>query len=531
VKKPKSKSAEKGPKPTAAPAPAIQHHLPWDKFSGRKSGRVILKPQIVANNPDLKALAAQVWKIIQDFNTSPFLFRREGRLCRIEHDDAGFPVPVSVDVPRMQFMIVELIEWTKRDREGNVVKARPPRDLASHLVSDPAPPVPILKRIVTAPIFTVRGQLLDVPCAYADGIVYLPPMNLRLPTIPARPTKKQVRSAVAFIKNELLFDFPFASASELTNCIAALITPFVREMISGPTPLFWVDKSTGGAGGTLLSSVTVAAFLGCVPSGLTAPGDEAEWRRLILSTLRVSPNVFFIDNCNEYLSSAALASAITLPSIRDRLMGTSTSEAADVRCLWIINGNNLRFGWELARRAVRIRIHSKVDSDQWRNRDFAHPDLLSWIFANRGTALYHLLVLVKAWQAAGHPAQDPKTPKFESFEAFRQVVGGILNSAEISGFLLNLEEARQEADEESSTLRAFLDAWASQHRQEAVFASDLLPIARPLYDLRPDNHPAAIQLGKILNRHQNQTHNGWRIERLPQSEGKTRWRLQKVEQK
>lgn len=531
MKKAKSKSAPKLQKPRPT-GDVNQHHLPWDRFSTRKSGRVMIsKPQIAAGNPDLKALAAQVWKVIQGFNTPPFLFRREGRLCRIEHDDAGFPVPVSVDVPRMQFVIVELIDWTKRDREGNVVSARPPRDLASHLVADPAPPVPMLKRIVTAPIFTARGKLLDVPCAYADGIIYLPPKNLRLPTIPAQPTKEQIRSAVAFVKNELLLDFPFASESELANCVAALITPFVREMISGSTPLFWVDKSTGGAGGTLLSSVIVAAFLGCAPSGVTVPSDEAEWRRLILSTLRISPNVFFIDNCNEYLSSAALASAITIPSVRDRLMGTSNSEAADVRCLWIINGNNMRFGWELARRAVRIRIHSKVGSDQWRTRDFAHPDLLSWIFANRGTALYHLLVLVKAWQAAGRSAPDPKTPNFDSFEAWRRVVGGILNSAEISGFLLNLEEARREADEESSTLRAFLDAWASQHRQEAVFASDLLPIARPLYDLRPDNHAAAIQLGKILSLHQNQTDNGWRIHRLPESAGKTQWQLQRVKEK
>jgi hypothetical protein len=530
VKKTKSKSAQKLQKPRPAGDPH-QHHLPWDQFS-RKSGIArISKPQIAAGNPDLKALAAQVWKVIQDFNTPPFLFRHEGRLCRIEHDDAGFPVPVCVDVPRMQFVIVELIDWTKRDREGRVVSARPPRDLASHLVADPAPPVPVLKRIVTAPIFTARGQLLEVPCAYADGIVYLPPKNLRLAPIPTRPTKMQIRSAVAFITNELLVDFPFASESELANCIAALITPFVREMISGHTPLFWVDKSTGGAGGTLLSSVIVAAFLGCAPSGVTAPGDEPEWRRLILSMLRISPNVFFIDNSNEYLSSGALASSITAHSVRDRVMGTSNSEAADVRCLWIINGNNLRFGWELARRAVRIRIQSNADSDQRRTRVFLHPDLLSWIFANRGTVLYHFLVLVKAWQAAGRPAPHPKTPNFDSFEAWRQGVGGILHSAGISGFLINLEEARLESDEESSTLRDFLDAWTSQHQQEPVFASDLLPIAGPLFDLRPDPQAAAIQLGKLLSKFQNQTHNRRQIRRLAVSKGKTQWQLQELKEK
>jgi hypothetical protein len=531
VKKPKSKSAEKAPKPTAAPAPANQHHLPWDKFSGRKSGRVIFKPQIVANNPDLKALAAQAWKVIQDFNTPPFLFRREGRLCRIEHDDAGFPVPVSVDVPRMQFMIVELIEWIKKDDNGSVSSARPPRDLAAHLVCDPSPPVPILKRIVTAPIFTAKGQLLDLTGTCADGIIYLPPKNLRLPTIPRSPTEEQICSAVKFIKEDLLVDFPFASESEFANCVAALLTPFVREMIPGPTPLFWIDKATGGAGGTLLSWVIAAPILGCVPSAVTAPRDEAEWRRLILSTLRASPNMFSIDNCNAHLSSEALANAITGPSVRDRIMGTSNSEVADVRCLWLINGNNLRFGWELARRTVRIRIHSDIGPDQRDTRDFVHPELLSWILRNRGKVLYHLLVLINGWQAGGAKGPAEGIPQFPSFEAWRRVIGGILHSVGIPGFLLNLPDAQEEADVESSTLRAFLEAWAAKRGLSPVFTSDLLMIARQLYRFQTDDHAAAIQLGKVLSKHENQTHNGLRIERLPLSEGKTRWQLQKVKQK
>jgi hypothetical protein len=46
-------------------------------------------------------------------------------------------------------------------------------------------------------------------------------------------------------------------------------------MILGPTPLFWVDKSTGGSGGTLLSSIIAAPLLGgtitrlCREFGLT----------------------------------------------------------------------------------------------------------------------------------------------------------------------------------------------------------------------------------------------------------------------
>ena len=74
---------------------------------------------------------------------------------------------------------------------------------------------------------------------------------------------------------------------------------------------------------------------------------------MILSTLLRSPQVFSIDNCNDHLSSAALAHAITATRYEGRIIGSSKNEAADVRCLWIINGNTqLRLG--AARCVVRI---------------------------------------------------------------------------------------------------------------------------------------------------------------------------------
>jgi hypothetical protein len=68
----------------------------------------------------------------------------------------------------MQFLLVELVDWTKSkttmgadgDQVEEEVNGRPPKDLASHLVADPDPPVPTLQRIVTAPVFAATGQLL-----------------------------------------------------------------------------------------------------------------------------------------------------------------------------------------------------------------------------------------------------------------------------------------------------------------------------------------------------------------------------------
>jgi len=503
-----------------------RHHLPWDRFSRWKSRRAMLvRPSIVANNPDLDDLVRQTWSHLKDLNQTPFLFRRDGRLCRIEADDTGIPVPVSVDVQRMNFCLVELIDWVKQ-KNGELINTRPPKDVAPHLVADPDPPVPPLQRIVTAPIFAASGLLLDEPGAYVDDVLYLPPKRFRLDPPPVRPSSNEIHSAVNFLTKNLLSDFCLVGESEMANCLAALITPVVREMIHGSTPLFWIDKSTGGSGGTLLSSVIAAPLLGAAPSGVTAPRDEAEWMRVILSTLRRSPNVFFIDNCNGYLSSEALASAITADRYQGRIIGSSDNEAADVRCLWLINGNNLRFGWELARRVVRIRIDPGVAPDQRDRRDFLHPNLLSWVIEHRAEILFHIIVLVNAWLSSGRPRPSDETPSFGSFDSWRDVVGGILETAGVEGFLLNLEDARQQADQESGDLRAFLEAWQLEFGVESLFATDLLRVARQFFELQGPAQAASIRLGLILKKYENQTLGGLRIQRLPTSHGKTPWRLQ-----
>jgi putative DNA primase/helicase len=518
-----SNRAEERQESDSAATRHIQHHLPWDRLTKRITLR--RRPSIIANIPDLRELASQVWTELRKLNDPPFLFRHENKLCRIEADDSGAPVPVSMDAQRMNYTLVRLIDWVK-EKDGEVVNVRPPKDLASHLVADPDPPVPILRRNVTAPIFTAEGRLLQKPGDYADGILYLPPKSFRLPALPDNPSVEDIRSAVEFVNKDLLADFPFVGQPERANCFAGLITPFVRELIVGPTPLFWVDKSTGGSGGTLLSNVIAAPLLGAPPSGVTAPRDEAEWNRVILSTLLRSPNAFFIDNCNDYLSSEALASAITAAKYEGRIIGSSKNEAAEVRCLWIINGNNLHFGWELTRRVVRIRLDLGVSSpDQVDSRKFVHKNLLSWVFKHRAEVIHSLLVMVKAWQAAGCPGPADGTPEFGSFESWREVVGGILNTAEVPGFLCNLSEAREDADQESAIIRSFIEAWRGEIGIEPVCTTELLPIARRLFDLAERDHSAAIQLGMILSKHENQFHGAWRIQRLAPSKGKTQWQL------
>jgi hypothetical protein len=136
---------------------------------------------------------------------------------------------------------------------------------------------------------------------------------------------------------------------------------------------------------------------------------------------------------------------------------------------------------------------------------------------------------VRAWQAKGCPAPATGTQEFGSFESWREVVGGILTAAGIAGFLDNLEDARQESDQESANLRGFLSEWNATFGLRPVFVSELVTIGRHFFMLHTDPHRAAIQVGKILTKYQNQVYDGRRIQRLPTpSAGKTQWQLQAI---
>ncbi len=50
-------------------------------------------------------------------------------------------------------------------------------------------------------------------------------------------------------------------------------------------------------------------------------------------------------------------------------------------------------------------------------------------------------------------------PSLGSYEAWRNVIGGILSTAGISGFLGNMAEFYDAADEDTPQWSAFLEAW------------------------------------------------------------------------
>jgi hypothetical protein len=124
-----------------------------------------------------------------------------------------------------------------------------------------------------------------------------------------------------------------------------------------------------------------------------------------------------------------------------------------------------------------------------------------------------LLVLVRAWLAAGRP---PGKRVLGSFESWASVVGGILEHAGVPGFLHDTEALYEAADAEGQEWREFVTAWWDKHRDHWVTASDLLNLAleRDLLGATIGDRTQRsqkIRLGKALSSARDRHFASWRV--------------------
>jgi hypothetical protein len=110
--------------------------------------------------------------------------------------------------------------------------------------------------------------------------------------------------------------------------------------------------------------------------------------------------------------------------------------------------------------------------------------------------------LVNNWKAAGMPEPKNINSHLGMFEDYERVIGGILEVNEIEGFLDNLKEFYQLADEEGYILEDFVVVWDDKYGDREVFCMDLLSLVKGNGLLLPigdgSDHSQLTRLGKFL---------------------------------
>jgi putative DNA primase/helicase len=449
--------------------PEIGQHRPLNYLNGPED-----PPVLRADEGDLARAVERVWALLLTSNRSPWLFRYAGQPTWVVPDDEGRPVAAALNEDRLRHMLARLAVWVRENAKGEVVSAPPPVAVVKSVLATPDPGLPVLMGIVNTPVFGRHGKLLTSPGYHPDArLLYQPAPGFRVPSIPERPTSQQIADARALICEDLLGDFPFVSPSELAHAVALLLLGFVRSMIDGPTPLHLIEKPTPGTGATLMVDSIATILTGSGASVMTEGRDDEEWRKRVTAKLRQVPSILLIDNLRNKLDSSAVAAALTAPFWEDRILGASEMARLPIRCVWIATGNNPEFSNEMARRLVRIRLDAHVERP-WQRGSFRHPDLMTWVRANRSRLVWACLTLCQAWIAAGRP-RGGKT--IGSYENWAGTIGGILETAAIEGFLGNLDEMMAASDAEGSAWAAFVTGWWYRYGTAEVKAGDLHPIA------------------------------------------------------
>ncbi|MBC8236154.1 hypothetical protein H8E77_41940, partial [bacterium] len=527
------------------------------------------KPTIVITDRFMREVTDDIISAINRINSQkPFLFVRSGMPTRVELDenDNAIAKPLTVSAARgIMERAANFVSET--DIEGEILQSpvNPPLDNVNDFLSlGSFPNLPPLVGISTAPIVAPSGKIC-IDEGYHPEIRYFYYAKQKLEIGDITPTPENVEKSKQLILDELLCDFPFANQASRANTIALMLSPFVRPLIQGATPLYAIDASTPGTGKTLLADVASMPFIPSGPPITTAGRDDDEWRKRITAKLMNAPSHILIDNVKLKLTSGDLSAALTAYEWEDRILGQSATIRLPVKCTWIATGNNLELSDEIARRSVWIRLDPKVERP-WERTGFKHKDLRGWVRSHRGEIVTALLTLIRKWLADGRPESDVT---LGSYEEWVKVVGGILKVVGIDGFLENANELYEQLDADRRAWVEFFDVWAEKYGAydeesgswgayietdsgaliwekrdsgESVGTKELFPLASH-FDDNPNEglgildaylgskkeQARRVNLGRQLQKRKDRVFGNYRLEILPQKKKRAiQYRLAKV---
>lgn len=431
-------------------------------------------PEIQINNRHLREVTADTLAALEASNNPPEVFVRAGALVRVREDEHGTPQIQNMDLNHVRGRAdrsADFVRVTKQGENWIRTKVNPPEIVIKDLMALPSWPFPALEAVVESPILRPDGSVFGAPGYDARTRLYYRPVpGFRQPEISVAPDKDELRTALERV-NEAIGEFPYADKSSAANTLGLLVTLLIRQAIPGPVPLALVDAPQAGTGKTLLAEIVAMIGTGRAGEMLGAPRDDEEWRKQITSKLSAGGTLIVVDNVENALYAPSLARALTSRTWTDRVLGRSEMVTVSQRATWIATGNNISLRGDLPRRCYWIRLDAK-DSRPWKREEFKHPDLSSWVERNRGELVGAVLTIARGWYAAGKPKAGG-IPRLGSFEAWTEIVGGILAFAGIEGFLANLEELYSKADEGNAEWEAFLQEWWRQREEDPITVKDL----------------------------------------------------------
>lgn len=380
----------------------------------------------------------------------------------------------------------ELVTFVRAGDQGDGSRGKVPEDIGKQVYEQAYRKLPQAPEVIYTPTFLGDGSLVMQDGYYYDAqrpdylnlLLVSNGLVEQMDKLDPEPDYAQVEEAVRWIETELLCDFPFQEEDSqgnprrepsLANAFAMLLTPFMRRMINGRTPVFFVNKPQPGTGGTLLGQLPMWLFDGEAGSATRYSQNEEEMQKGLIAAVQEPRSHLFFDDVKDF-NNRELLRAITQANVSGRLLGSSKNVSVPNRFNWIGTGNNTIILDEMRRRTVFITLNAKAADAT--KRVFRHPDIsgmsyTSFVQKHRPLAIRHILTMIQYWIKAGEPKFSAR--RRASFEDWSAKVGGVLQACGIDGFLDNFIAATTDLDDAANRafIRAFHQRWGVASSQPA----------------------------------------------------------------
>ena len=432
------------------------------------TGDKTARPEISVSGRHMRDITRDSVAVLAQDNDPPRIFQRGSELVRLDQDHL---TANRLDHPTLRGILDRAadfmtVKYGEDGLEESRSPARPPTDVVADILTQQHLPFPVLNGFASTPVFLPGGSMLLKEGYDSNSGIYL-----QLAGLEGLQWGLSLEEAQYLTLDELMGDFPFANDASRAHTLAAILLPFVRPMINGPTPLHLLDAPARGTGKGLLADLIGIVTNGVPPSVMSPPENEDELEKRITATLLGGSTLILLDNVKS-LHSAPLCAVLTTTRWQGRLLGKSQMVHAPNNATWLATGNNVSLSDEMNRRVVLIRMDARLEAPEERS-EFKHQ-LPNWAFEHRPDLVSACMSIVKRWVDAGMPRGQAALGRFEDWAA---VLGGICQFAGVPGFLTNRTQQRSE-DWESEEWAALCSKWYSAHGSKPVGAKEVLASAK-----------------------------------------------------
>jgi hypothetical protein len=489
-----------------------------------EEGTAVGVESIETNDRHLSDITDDLARALSKLNgDAPTLFHGATGLVRLTVDKDGADIIKPASLELLQGISGDAANWIATSERGGAARVFPPKNVCAVYLERPEKwrNIPPLENIVNAPFFAPNGTLCDKSGYHPDAQTWLSlPLGFELPD--TSPTPENIEAARGLILEKALAGVAFADAASRAHAVAVMLLPLVRRMIRGATPIHLFDAPVQSSGKSYAARLVILPHT--TPVSMVDIQHPEEWEKSIFTAFLEGRTHLFFDNITGRLNSPTLASYITEPEKRQRVLGANTS--ATVRtwgATWIATSNNASLSGDAVSRVVKIRLDTGMEAPESRRFDF---DPETFILENRAQVFGALLTLVNAWIANG---KTPYTRQKHRFAQWSQIIGGILETAGIEGFLDNLEAERENMAPEKDAWREFVCAWWEIHANNCITAKELIEVAvkcEGLSGIIGEKEGKAKRLGDLLSRKRDQIFSDFQIQKEPKtSKLGVKWRL------